>query len=378
MAPGTATALQSLEPGCRLARAAHDDVAQRPAHRLEDRRPGEKRDIGGIELREVLQAEVVHDEPVLTGELRDRATMTGPVAQNDARKVQAGSPTLGSLPELGGDGLELRLDAAEEHLRVPPAERQVLDSDLEHLAIGAQSRDRQLGELAAREHECRSRRHVHDERGEHGGRRARANRLDVVDDQHHRFGDAVEEGREPQPHRTPGSGDRADVPRPQRSDHSGSGRPSRTRQRGRVVPAVESHPREPTGVALGPLRQEVRLPVPGRSDERDESMAVRSSEAVDEPGPSDSSGSYRDRRLRAEVELIRDTGASPPTGEPPGLQRSTHGLGRRSPNFVPALRGTLDTSPCLHSVERGDPADRPQLTFFQPSSRSGRTHAPGR
>ena len=197
--------LQRLEPGCRLARAAHDDVAQRAAHRLEDRRPGEKGDIGGVELREVLQAEVVHDKPVLTGELRDRATMTSPVAQNEARKVQAGSPALRSLPELVGNGLELRLDAAEEQLRVAPAERQVLDADLEHLAIGAQSRDRQLGELAAREHERRSRRHVQDERGEHGGRRARANRLDVVDDQHDRLGEAVEEGREPSGTGRPGA-----------------------------------------------------------------------------------------------------------------------------------------------------------------------------
>ena len=297
--------------------------------------------------------------------------MTGPVAQNDARKVQAGSPTLGSLPELGGDGLELRLDAAEEQLRVPPAERQVLDSDLEHLAIGAQSRDRQLGELAAREHECRSRRHVQDERGEHGGRRARANRLDVVDDQHHRFGDAVEEGREPS--RTGRLGAPIGPMCLVLSDRITPAQGGRhaLEQRGRVVAAVESHPREPTGVALGPLRQEGGLPVPGRSDERDESMAVRSSEAVDEPGPWDSSGSYRrNRRLRAEVELIRDTGACARRGSRMARRRSTHACAVAN-SF--ALRQTrhLPVSPF---GQRGD-ADRSILPSVKRTSRA-RTMTP--
>jgi hypothetical protein len=130
--------LECLEPRRGIPHPAHDDVAQRSAHRLEDRRSGQEADVGVIELGEVLEPEVVRHEPVLAGELGHGAAMFRPVAEDEPGEMQAGRPSLRALPELRGVRLvELRTDDAEEQLRVAPAERQLPDAHLEHLALGA-------------------------------------------------------------------------------------------------------------------------------------------------------------------------------------------------------------------------------------------------
>ena len=57
-----------------------------------------------------------------------------------------------------------------------------------------------------------------------------------------------------------------------------------------VVPLVQRHPRERLAVALGPLRQQRRLPVPGRRDHRDHRERPALPEPVNQGQPAHAAG----------------------------------------------------------------------------------------
>ena len=293
--------LQSVEPRCRLTR--------RPRRRRTAARTSTRESTTGSGSRcrpdragEVLEAEVVRHEPVLTGELGHRAATSGAVAEDEPCEMKAGRPPR-ALPELRGVRLvELRADDAEESLRVTPAEREAprrpprapgprcaTGRSAARAACGPRARVSILPACAGRAWRAPRPMRRSEPRGHRRPRAGTARgpargRTRAGED---RSGGAVVRMQSP---RGPG----------RRATRSGSARRPRTEHRVAVVAVVQRHPRQRTVISLDPLRQQRRLSVAGGRDERDETVVARGAEAIDQPGPQDCSRPHmRNHGLRA-------------------------------------------------------------------------------
>ena len=101
-------------------------VAERPAHGVENGRTREEPEVGRTQARQVLEVEVVDEELVdssRSGLLSSRRRLF-PGAE--PRKLDACGPPLRSLGDLGQlSRAELDAEAAQEHVDLPPAQREV-------------------------------------------------------------------------------------------------------------------------------------------------------------------------------------------------------------------------------------------------------------
>ena len=93
-------ALEPLELICRSCRLEHR-IAQRAAHALQHRRVLEEARLLRRQPGQELEAEVVGDEAVVAGDVRDARRARRPRPLRQRREVQAGGPALRALGELG-------------------------------------------------------------------------------------------------------------------------------------------------------------------------------------------------------------------------------------------------------------------------------------
>ena len=277
-------ALERSEDAARIVLLQHG-VANRRGQALEHRRPPEERPQLVRQRGEKLGAEVLRQEPVVAarqGVVEPAGTFAGRErAQADARR-----PALTPIEQLSGLVVrEIRVEAAQERLALPPVQRQVGTTHLEQPSLRAKARDRQRRSEASHECQCRSCRHALGQRREHLRRVAGAKQLRLVDHEHE-VAERAQPGREPLQLVRPilGPASRRDGRRVARADAV-----ERLREPGEedgrvVVGLVDGEPGAGPAFALGPLRRERRLAVSGRGDEQDEGRRRRP-QPIHERGP---------------------------------------------------------------------------------------------
>ena len=164
--------------------ASEDRIAERAREPFEDRRALEELDVLGRQVREHGVVEVVRHEAVIAAEARD-GLGSGAVAHAQRREVEAGGPALraphqrielrgldahaGELDQLGGFG------AGHDEI----ARRQ-----LDQRAMAAQAAQAQRRLPAGGEHDLGAERPALGDRLQGADRLARAQVVDVVDDEH--------------------------------------------------------------------------------------------------------------------------------------------------------------------------------------------------
>ena len=265
------------------------------AEAVEQRGPQEE----GADLRglatEHLGAEVVDDVPVVARELADELLGVGGSAtpEGERGEVEACRPALGAFLE-PSDGVVPQpepVQVVQQRLRVLDREAEVRGVDLDELAPGPESRERQRGRRPRRDRELQHAGEVVDEGGDALLDLRVGDQVVVVEDQHDpvlRRGQLVAERREDvlddvDPRRFEGGqGGRARVGvlGAQRLDEVG---PEAHRV---VVAAVEGQPGEAAGLGFGgvPLGQQGRLPPPGRCADHGE-LPRRARAEGEQPGP---------------------------------------------------------------------------------------------
>ena len=250
-------------------------IAQRPAHPLQHRGPGQERPLPAGDPPQELRLHVLAHQPVIPAEGDRRARQRAALPQVQRCQVQPGRPPLGPLMQRRHVLLtQGQASVAQQRRRLPGGQRQVVPADLGDLALSAQPRDPQRRPGPAGEHQPRTGRHVI---GQHRQRRPALpvpQHVHVIQHQHHRRGHRRK--RRPQPphdragHRTPPVGERVEHPLIDRL-HRTKGLSDIGQQDLRVIiPLIHRHPREGLAVTLGPLRQQRRLPVTRRRHHRDD------------------------------------------------------------------------------------------------------------
>ena len=253
--------LEVLERGRRPGRE-EGGVAERPGERLELGRTREEAEIGGRQIVEELEPDVVADEAIPAAELLRRS------AREDRQRgqVEPGRPSFRAVGQLDDRGLvESDAGAAEQEVRLAAAEGKVGRAELEEPPLGTDPSQGQVGQEPAAEDERRSGRHVVRELRECLDCVAGVDRLHLVEDEYERLGAPGERGAEPRGGGTPdgrtGAGERSRHPRVEGLDPV-ERRGDVAEKRERVVVAlVERHPGERALVTGGPLGKDRRLPI---------------------------------------------------------------------------------------------------------------------
>ena len=319
----------------------HHAVAQRTAEPLEG---------GGIEQEaEVITREAAEDlgPDVIAEELigqRARADRRRSVpcfrADRERRQVQAGGPALGA-PVDRRDFLGGQIDAGgkEDRARIVIAELEIARVDQGPAPAGKDPGDRQAAWRPAGEHELRPAVQVARERNEHVGRIRLGEAIDIVEDQDKRGRLRRESGAEARhghrPDRGTGRGQGFGHIRPERGGPAEREGDVGEEDRRIVVALVDRQPGEGPRIALGPLREERRLPVSGRRHDRDDRHLAARREPGDEGVSSQQAGA---RRWRDELRLENREAAGKQTDFGSGARaRCARGRHRRVPSDLRAV-----------------------------------------
>ena len=188
--------VRARQPAQHVARAgpAEHRVAERPREHVEHRRAAQELEPLRLQPGEQLVAQVVGGEPVVAAEAGDGAVRVRAPGQRERRQVQADGPAL-RPPDEQEHVLGRQVEPREaEHPRgLAARHREVARADVDQLALRAQPADRQRGLLARREHELRAVGQELRERGERAERLGRAHALQIVEHQHERAVDPLEQ-----------------------------------------------------------------------------------------------------------------------------------------------------------------------------------------
>ena len=168
-------------------------------------------------------------------------------------------------------------------------ERQIIGADLQKLALGAQPGHPQRRLIPARHGQPRTGRHMVGQHRHRGPALGVAQRMHVIQDQRHRGSHRRESRSQPW-------GDRArhrTRRRRQRIKHPLIDWLHRIQRRGDVaeqdlrvvVRLIDRHPGKRLTVALGPLRQQRRFPIPRRRDHRHDRAGIAASQPLDQQRP---------------------------------------------------------------------------------------------
>ena len=248
-------------------------LAQRAAHPLQHRGPGQEHPLPRGEPRQELRLHVPADQLVLAGKGDHRVPDRTPFPQRQRRQVQPCWPSLGPPVQLSHVILAERDPRlAQQRRRLGKSQRQVAGADLHDPALGAQPRNRQRRRVPSGQHQLRAVRHMAGQHRHRGPAFGVVQHVHVVKDQRHRQGHRRQRRSQPRHHRAghraARGGQRVEYPLVDRLDRIERFGDVGEQDLRVVVPFVQRHPGEGLAVALGPLRQQRRLPVPGRRHHR--------------------------------------------------------------------------------------------------------------
>ena len=291
--------------------------------------------------------------------------------ESAVRYRPAGQPSV--LRLIDDDFLGGQIDAGreEDRARIVIAELEIARIDQGPAPAGKDPGDRQATRRPAGEHELRATVKVARERNEHVGRIRLGEAIDIVEDQDKRGRLCRESGAEARhghrPDRGTGRGQGFGDIGPER------GGPAEREgdvgeQDGRIVVAlVDRQPGEVPRIALGPLREEGRLPVSGRRHNGDDRHLAARREPVDEGVSSQQAGA---RRWRDELRLENREAAGKQTDFSSGRSCALRAGGRH--------RRVSERSADRSTERRGGTgSDSENLKGRQISHASSGAHPPG-
>jgi hypothetical protein len=146
-------ASEFYQGGVGLGQAEHR-FAQRPAHPLEYRGPGEELPVPRRHPCQELRLHVLAHQPVIPAERVFRVSERAALAQVEGRQVQPGGPPFCALVQRRHVVVAQRhVGRAQEQCRLPAAQRQVGRADLQDQALRPQPGDAQRRGVAARQHQ---------------------------------------------------------------------------------------------------------------------------------------------------------------------------------------------------------------------------------
>ena len=307
-------------------------VALRAGEPVEHRDARQELDRRGGQTAEQLLPEVVGDVAVGAAEVVDQLFGQRPPPERERGQLEAGGPALRLASEPRGELLGDRdTGAAEEQVRLPRGQPQVVRPHVAEPALDAQPRERD-GRLGTPGEDDRGAAgHVVEQRRQRGHRPGSGQEVDVLDD---------EDERNPPPRERAGE---------ERHDHARRREPGKRLRDGRVdglgpvhrggdvgaegervVALVDRDPGEGPAVEARPLLEQGALAVPGRRDDGDDAR-VLGLDALDEVGARDrAAGHGRRRELRLDQ---RERRYEPRPELLHGRDRTDRGLG-----FEPRLR----------------------------------------
>ena len=147
---------------------AEHRVAQRPAHPLQHRGPGQERHLVLGQPGQQLRPQVIGHKPVVPREPKTRGRFRASGLDGQGREVQADRPALGpldqlavvSIAETNPHGLK------QQHASLGRIHGQVVHANLHHLSGGPQPRHRQRRRAARSDRQLRPGRQVQRQRGD--------------------------------------------------------------------------------------------------------------------------------------------------------------------------------------------------------------------
>ena len=288
--------LERVEPPGGI-RPLEDGVADRGMHPLEHGRPHEEAPDRRRGRRQVLGPQVVGDVAVVAGERPGVAAR----AERERREIQPGRPALGPSFELRRLRLgEQHAGVTQQRLHLLPGHGEVVGPKLEQAALRAEARERQARLAPCCQRKRRSGGDAFGERRDGLERRVVAEDVRVVDD---------EQGRPPRP--------------------------------AMLTNRVEREPHARARVALGPLREQRRLPEPGGRDDGDDGRVVRPKAADQRRARHASAEPLRMRKL---LEVERSGCAH---GDAGGIR---HGASTSLPAGVHAAKGARPSRPTVARI----------------------------
>src|SRR6187397_1930151 len=152
-------ALERLQASARVL-SLEQMVAERRADPLEDRRPTQEGNLGGLEPGQVLGSQVVGDEAIVTAERRSGIARFR-LEHDELREVEPSGPPFRAPVHRGGlRGGELRSESGEQLPGLVFCERDLSRAVLDQSAPCSDLRQRETRVGAAGERELRSRRRV--------------------------------------------------------------------------------------------------------------------------------------------------------------------------------------------------------------------------
>lgn len=314
-------------------------VAERPAHAVQHRGPGQEHPLLPGDPGEELRLDVVRHEPVAAVKGRHGTLVGTALPQAQRREIQSGRPPLGPPVQLRQVIFTQRhAGVAQQRCCLIAAERQIASADLRDPPFGPQPRDLQGRLGPPGQHEPGPAGHMLAQRGHRGPAYGVVQHVHVVQDQDHRRCHRREGPSEPGKNR---AGNRADrggkcledpvIDRLYRVERFGNVAEQGLRV---VVRRLDRDPREGLTAGLGPLGQQGGLAIAGRRDHRDNRRQVASLQPFDQRGAANRPGPLgrTAERRRAEPEPrharqapLRNHAHVHPLRPPP-----PHGLVKRS------------------------------------------------
>ena len=250
-------------------------VAKRPAHPIEDGGPREELELASTEPREMLGAQVVGDEPVVSSERDERVDVSW-LLHRQRREVEAGDPPLRLAVEpmrvrLG----DLDLGRCQERTGLRIAQCQIRGTHLHELPIGSHARQGRAALGPPGENKLRAARQVLRERLERVHAVGVPELVHIVEHEHdrlrHRGQRRAQSGQPGRPKRVACRRRAAEHRDVDWMDAVERRRDVGQERDGIVVAFLEGNPSEGPRVASRPLSDECGLAVSGRRRDADHS-----------------------------------------------------------------------------------------------------------
>ena len=176
--------------------------AQRPAHPVEHRGPGQELPVPRRDPPEELRLHVLAHQPVIPAERVLRALDRAAFPQVERGQVQPGGPPFCPLVQRGHVVVAERdVSRAQQRGCLLAAQRQLGRADLQDPALDAQPRYAQRRGVAARQHQPRPRRDVIGQHRQRVPAFGIPEQVRVVEHQHHGRGHRPERRPQPRHHR---------------------------------------------------------------------------------------------------------------------------------------------------------------------------------
>ena len=311
------------------ARLQQHGVAQRPREPVEHRRALQEGDLLGRELGQQAVGHVVGHDAIVAAEPRDRGGGVRLIAQRHGGEIEPGRPTLRAAHErVDVRSGQVGPGEPEQRGRLAPGHDEVARRQLEHLAMRPQAPEGQRRLASRGQHELRARRRILDERRKDVDRPARAQDLDVVQDE-----DEIAAAT---------------------GQWIRGARHGRAKVLGIVIGAMQGDPRERALIVLRPLQQRGRLAIAGRRHQEGEGHVVDLRQPPHEAGARDEALAERGVRARRGQHRQARCGA-----EGDGVRGHEVPLGR------------------AQHRRRAASLTRAHATLFGGVGTHGRTHTPG-